>query len=135
MTTSHKDIDAGKSVQQALDAASYTVDTNGDEFDVGDLRRALAVVNFGVITDGTIDVTLESSDVSGSGYVADTNLTGTVPTGIGTPEDSLSYIFGIDVTKTRRYCRLVFTEATASAGWVASASVVGELKRANSTDS
>lgn len=81
------------------------------------------VITTGTITDGSVAVTVEESDSSGSGYAAvDTSrVLGALPTIVAADDDTVKS-FGVRPTK--RYVRIVATTSGATTGGVFSAVAV-----------
>ncbi len=78
------------------------------------------VITTGTITDGSVAVTVEESDSSGSGFAAvdSSRVLGTLPTIASTDDDTVKS-FGVRPTK--RYVRIVATTTGATTGGVFSA--------------
>jgi|SRR6267142_863177 len=114
--------------QKAL--ASGTVQTgatNGLAIDTGifgnNFRDVLFVIHSGTLTDGSYVVTVEESDVSGSGFAAvgADRLLGSLPT-FALTDDNVWNSFGVRPTK--RYVRIVVTASGATTGGVLAATAV-----------
>ena len=78
------------------------------------------VITTGTITDGSVAVTVEESDSSGSGFAAvdSSRVLGTLPTIASTDDDTVKS-FGVRPTK--RYVRIVATTTGTTTGGVFSA--------------
>ncbi|MEC4836875.1 hypothetical protein [Mycobacteroides chelonae] len=100
---------------------------NGVAIDVNqfnnNFRDIAFVITTGTITDGSVAVTVEESDQSGSGFAAvdSSRVLGTLPT-IAAADDDTVLSFGVRPTK--RYVRLVATTSGATTGGVFSAVAV-----------
>ena len=114
---------------KALPSTAISTDTatNGTAVDCGlygnNFRDVLFVVNSHTLTDGTYAVTVEESDVSGSGYAAvdSERVLGSLPS-FTASDDNVVKAFGIRPTK--RYARIVITSATTTSGGTLSAVAV-----------
>lgn len=109
---------------KVVNALAYAVRTantavNGLAIDLAqggnNYRDALFIFKTETVTDGTVAVTIEESDASGSGYAAvdSTRIQGTLPA-VTTDDDDTVYKIGVRPTK--RYIRLVATSAGATSG-------------------
>ena len=133
MAYSNKDKVGSVTVHQAIPAAAYTTaQATAAGIDCGVFRSATVVVNYGVITDGTITPSLTSSDTLSGSYTAETNTTGTITAGTAST-DVVSVAFGIDTSKAKRFIKVLMNESVASAGYIVGATLVGDLKRVNSS--
>lgn len=101
-------------------ANGAAVDTN--QFN-NNCRDVAFVITTGTITDGSVAVTVEESDQSGSGFAAvdSSRLLGSLPTIAATDDDTVKS-FGVRPTK--RYVRIVATTSGATTGGVFSAVAV-----------
>ena len=86
-------------------------------------RDVMFVITTGTITDGSVAVTVEESDQSGSGFAAvdSSRVLGSLPT-IAASDDDTVKSFGVRPTK--RYVRIVATTSGATTGGVFSATAV-----------
>ncbi len=115
-------------VIQAIPAADLSADAaTAAGIDLQSYRKAYVVVNWGVVTDGTILPSITSSDTLGGSYTADTNVLGT-PTAATAATDLTCGVFAIDVKNAKRFIKVALTETVASAGFLVSATVVGVKK-------
>lgn len=112
---------SGALVQRALNYAvrSSNSAANGVAVDTAvygnRARDVLFVVYTATITDGTHTVTLEESDSSGSDYAAvdASRIQGSLPA-IVAADDNVVFSFGVRPTK--RYVRIVLTDAGSTSG-------------------
>lgn len=83
-------------------------------------RDVTFVITTGTITDGSVAITVEESDQSGSGFAAvdSSRVLGSLPT-IAATDDDVVKSFGVRPTK--RYVRLVATMSGATTGGIFSA--------------
>lgn len=109
---------------KVVKALAYAVRTanaavNGSAIDLAqggnNYRDALFIFKTETVTDGTVAVTVEESDASGSGYAAvdSTRIQGTLPAVTVDDDDT---VYAIGVRPTKRYIRLVATTAGATSG-------------------
>lgn len=114
-------------VKALASATVQTGTTNGLAVDTGvfgnNFRDVLFIVHSGALTDGSYAVTVEESDVSGSGYAAvdSSRVLGSLPT-FALTDDNVWNSFGVRPTK--RYVRLVVTATGATTGGVLAATAV-----------
>ena len=120
------DIDADVEAVQILGAGAFTTEQLGSAIDLANYRKVLIVINYGTITDGTILPTVTSSDASGGSYTAETNTT-TITAGTAAA-DEVTTVFSIDPKKAKQFVKVNLTESVASAGWDASATLIGFKK-------
>jgi hypothetical protein len=105
----------------ALPVDTHTASANGTTVDLGvfgnDFRTVLFVVSTGTVTDGTFAFTVEDSDNGSDWVAADAgSVQGSLPTLDDGDSDAVvefGYIVG-----SKRYVRLVSTEADATTGGV-----------------
>ena len=131
MSFTAKDVDTQVEVVVGIPAGAFTADqATAAGIPIAGYRKALVVVNYGTITDGTITPSVTSCATLGGSYTAETNVTA-VTTGTSAT-DEVSTVFSIDTTKALGFVKILLSETVASAGWDASATLVGTLKRVNS---
>jgi hypothetical protein len=120
-----RDIYNGLSVAQSLAPAARTASANGTGVDLRGFDGAFALIETGVITDGshTFEVQ-ESDDNSTFTAVADADLQGSEPA-VGSTDDNSVYRVGY--RGTRRYLRVAVTVSGATSGGVYGAAVVRGL--------
>jgi hypothetical protein len=101
-------------------ANGVAVDTN--QFN-NNCRDVMFVITTGTMTDGSVAVTVEESDQSGTGFAAvdASRVVGSLPTIAATDDDTVK-AFGVRPTK--RYVRIVATTSGATTGGVFSAVAV-----------
>ncbi len=101
-------------------ANGVAVDTN--QFN-NNCRDVMFVITTGTITDGSVAVTVEESDSSGSGFAAvdSSCVLGSLPTIVAADDDTVKS-FGVRPTK--RYVRVVATTSGATTGGVFSATAI-----------
>lgn len=116
-------------VREALTSAARTNGTvNGTAVDTNvfgnGFREVTFIISTATVTDGSHAITVEESDVVGSGYAAvDSSrvLSGALPTIVLTDDDTF---FVIGVRPTKRFVRLVAVTSGATTGGVYSAKAV-----------
>jgi hypothetical protein len=85
---------------------------NGAAIDRRGFEEALVVVNSGTNgTGGTVDLKIQESDVSGSGFA---DIDGAAFTQITEANDNTVYVGRLDLVGRKRYLRVVATVATAA---------------------
>jgi hypothetical protein len=94
-------------------AANRTADTNGSGVDLAGYRSAVAIVQFGTVTDGTWTPKLEESDSSGSGYsdVAASDLSGSFTATTSSNDETTQEVAYLG---SKRYIRVSVIETVAS---------------------
>lgn len=110
----------------ALTSASRTANAavNGTEVDLAvfnnNFRSVSFVVTTGTITDGAVVFKIQETDTTGTGYtdVPADHLLGTAPTTAATDDDK---VFHFGFIPTKRFCRIVATQSTATSGGIYSA--------------
>lgn len=118
-------------VPALLPAAQLTANATGTAVDTGAFGSAAQaktvtfVVTAGVITDGTIDVSFEESDASGSGYTAipAARVFGTSPAFTAAKQNQSA---ALSVKPAKRYVRMLATETAPSSGWFVTAVAIME---------
>ena len=119
-----RDIHTTLAIASSLNPAARTASANGTAVDCAGYTRVAFAVQNGVVTDGTHTITVEESDVSGSGYAAvpAANRYGTLPVLASTTTAGTVAEFSIYPTK--RYVRVVTTVAGATTGGIYAATVL-----------
>lgn len=86
-------------------------------------RGVTFVISTATMTDGTVAVTVEESDSSGSGYAAvdSGRVIGSLPSLLATDDDT---VFSFGVRPGKRYVRLVATTSGSTTGGIFSAKAV-----------
>lgn len=104
---------------QSLTPAARTASANGSSANLQGYNAAMALVSFGVITDGTHTPKLqESSDNSTFTDVAATDLNGAFVVGVASSVQRVGYIGAL------QYVRVVMTISGATTGAVSSAEIL-----------
>lgn len=116
-------------VREALTSSARTNGTsNGVAVDTAvfsnNAREVMFIITTTVVTDGSHAISVEESDVVGSGYAAvdASRILGTIPGPILLADDDTFFTFGVRPTK--RYVRLVVTTTTATTGGLFSAKAI-----------
>jgi hypothetical protein len=112
---------------KAILPATHTTAQTGITVDTaaatgGDRTKTVTfVVAVGVITDGTIDFTVEESDASGSGFaaIASSRVFGSLSPAFTSSTDETTH--SITVKPAKRYVRINTVETVASTGYALSA--------------
>lgn len=120
-------------VRRALGpAAQFTTAQSGLDVDTGapgsanQAKTVTFVMSCGAVTDGTIDFTVEESDVAGSGYTAipASRVYGNLTPGFTSATDDTAV--AISVKPAKRYVRINTVETVASSGYFMSGVAVME---------
>lgn len=115
MRTIINQVDAVEALPYAVRTANAAV--NGVAVDCArgsnNFREVVFAVKTDTITDGTVAVTVEESAASGSGYAAAVRVVGTLPA-ITSADDNV--VFLVSCIPTKRYVRIVATQAGATSG-------------------
>lgn len=101
-----RDLDKQISTANSLaPGALRTASANGTGIDLAGYRKAAVVIIAGAVTDGTHTISVEESDISGSGYttVDPTQLSGTPGAVVASTNQEIGYL------GTKRYIRAVTT--------------------------
>ena len=126
----YRDINSNLDVNESIRPAVLSADADGQAVDLLGSDSCLIVVSVGAVTGTmtTTTVTLEESDVSGSGYtdVADADILGTEPTLTA----NTAFQFGYRGAK--RYVRATFTVGAATNAAVSATVIRGNLARSPS---
>lgn len=91
-------------------AANRTATTNGTGIDLAGYRSAVALVQFGVVTDGTWTPTIEESD-DNSSFATATDISGSFTATTSSNDETVQEV---SYTGSKRYIRVVVTETVAS---------------------
>jgi hypothetical protein len=91
-------------------AANRTANTNGTGVDLAGFRSAVALVQFGTVTDGTWTPTIEESD-DNSSFATATDISGSFTATTSANDETVQEV---SYTGTKRYIRVVVTETVAS---------------------
>lgn len=127
---SNKDWAAECAMTASLVAAARTASANGTAADTANLRRAVVVINAGVITDGTHTFKIQSSATSGGTYADDSAVLGSFTQLTSGAGGSAAYAVEIDIDNlANRFVRVVVTVSGATTGGVYSATIVGFNQR------
>lgn len=109
-------------VRQAINPAAHTTAQTGLAVDTQptsgrSAKNVTFVVTAGVVTDGTIDLTVEESDTSGGTYtaIAAARIFGTLAAAFTAAADERSV--AISVLPAKRFVRINTVETVASAGY------------------
>lgn len=91
-------------------AANRTATTNGTGIDLAGYRSAVALVQFGTVTDGTWTPTIEESD-DNSSFATATDISGSFTATTSANDETVQEV---SYTGTKRYIRVAVTETVAS---------------------
>lgn len=92
-------------------AANRTATTTGSAVDLAGFRSAVALVQFGTVTDGTWTATIEDSDDGSTGWTTVTDLSGAFVARTSANDETVEEVAYLG---TKRYIRVVVTETVAS---------------------
>jgi len=114
-------------VVQSLAPKARTSSENGTGVDLQGFHGAMAVIETGVITDGTHTIAIEeSADNSTFTAVADGDLQGSEPAIVAADDNE---VYRIGYMGTKRYIRVAVTVASATTGGVYRGSILRSAAR------
>lgn len=92
-------------------AANRTANTTGSAVDLAGFRAAVALVQYGTVTDGTWTATIEDSDDGSTGWTTVTDLSGAFVARTSANDETVEEVAYLG---TKRFIRVVVTETVAS---------------------